>query len=486
MWEIETIVQYPGVNGLSPLSTGLSGALLPELLQLYRRRKFSISTTMQTLDTNLNIRHLTGQNCVICQDPIRGRQIRAPCGHYYDIACVTDLFQSATRDESLFPPRCCRQPIPFMNVRQHLTPDFIVQFAEKEKEFTTLKRVYCAKPSCSRFIGPQSHSIFGSVMTCPAPGCLTRTCRSCKSKVASGDRHSKCKVDEIDQQILALGEDAGWARCPGCAQMIELQMGCYHMTCRCKTEFCYLCTTRWKTCACTQWDERRLVAAAEERVDLQYRRPHGPRVIAQAGPRQPAQGVQPRAVAAPRQEPVIPTQNFRGDVAVRDEPNLWRVPRAVVTPRTHTATLAPPVRRLQPTPGNSQSVEDTELLRGMSILSTPPLRTHPSVPAVRPPNTVLSRGASILSTPPLQTHTTVPAIRPPNPVTNFNTSVRDRLVREAVEDLRVNHDCQHTKWSFRSGGGRCHTCYSQLPLYLFVSQLHLPLSIPMELKHDIY
>jgi hypothetical protein len=274
-------------------------------------------------------------------------------------------------------------------------------------------------------------------MTCPAPGCLTRTCRSCRSKVASGDLHSKCKVDEMDQQILALGKDAGWARCPGCAQMIELQMGCYHMTCRCKTEFCYLCTARWKTCACTQWDEQRLVAAAEERVNLQYRRPHGPRVvIAQADSRQPAQAVQPRPVTAPRQRPVIPTQNSHGDIAVRDELNLRRVPGAAVTPRTHTATLAPPVRRLQPTPGRA------------SIASTSPLRTHP----------------------------TVPTARPPNPVANFDTSIRDRLVREAVEDLRVNHDCQHTKWSYRSGGGQCRTCYSQLPLYLFVSPLHLPLS----------
>ena len=164
---------------------------------------------MQTLEADPNIRHLTGQNCVICQDPIRGGQIRAPCGHYYDIACVTDLFQSATRDESLFPPRCCRQPISFTAIHQHLTPVLIALFTEKEKEFGTLKRVYCAKPSCSRFLGPQSHIIFGSVMTCPAPGCLTRTCCSCRSKVAHGDLHRKCVVDEIDQQILALGKDAG-------------------------------------------------------------------------------------------------------------------------------------------------------------------------------------------------------------------------------------------------------------------------------------
>jgi hypothetical protein len=397
---------------------------------------------MQYLDSDPNIRRLTGQNCVICQDPIHGEQICAPCGHYYDVACVTDLFQSATRDESLFPPRCCRQPISFTAVRQHLTPVLIALFTEKEKEFTTLKRVYCAKQSCSRFLGPQSRSIFGHIVVCPAPGCLTRTCRSCRSKVATGDRHSKCEVDETDQQILALGRDAGWARCPGCAQMIELQVGCYHMTCRCKTEFCYLCTARWKTCTCTQWDERRLLAAAEERVDLQYQRPLGRRVAtAQADTRQPAQPVHLQAVAAPRQRTVIPTQNSRGDAAVRDERNIWRVPQAAATPRTHNTTLGLPVRRPRPTRDDLPSVDDSVRSWRANVAGI-------STPRTRPTATVVG---------------------PPSPVAALSTSVRDRLVREAVEDLRVNHDCQHTKWNYRSGGGRCQTCYSQLPLYLFVS-----------------
>ena len=39
------------------------------------------------------------------------------------------------------------------------------------------------------------------------------------------------------------------------------------MTCRCRTQFCYLCAARWKTCDCVQWDERRLIAAAREGVE---------------------------------------------------------------------------------------------------------------------------------------------------------------------------------------------------------------------------
>lgn len=127
--------------------------------------------------------------------------------------------------------------------------------------------------------------------------------------------------------------------------MVELNKGCYHMTCRCKTEFCYLCRARWKTCRCTQWDEGRLVAAAEQRIDGLL-----------AGVRRPAP-VQAR----------------------------WRLPDPV----------------------------DREV----------------------------------------------------------NLPNRAELVLAAVEDLRVNHDCQHLNWKYRDGGGRCDGCYDTLDRYVFVRLL---------------
>ena len=66
--------------------------------------------------------------------------------------------------------------------------------------------------------------------------------------------------------MLALAESEGWKRCPGCGHLVELSVGCYHMTCRCRYQFCYLCRAQWKTCACEQWDENRLLVAAEDRV----------------------------------------------------------------------------------------------------------------------------------------------------------------------------------------------------------------------------
>ncbi|KAG2066852.1 hypothetical protein BDR04DRAFT_1159764, partial [Suillus decipiens] len=49
-------------------------------------------------------------------------------------------------------------------------------------------------------------------------------------------------------------------------------------------------------------------------------------------------------------------------------------------------------------------------------------------------------------------------------------AVRQRMIMEAMEHLRVDHDCDHTSWKFRSGGGRCESCAVRLPLYLFVSR----------------
>ncbi|KAF8553213.1 hypothetical protein OG21DRAFT_1464479 [Imleria badia] len=270
----------------------------------------------------------TGHDCVICQDPIFGAEIRAPCGHYYGIDCVTDLFQSATRDETLFPPRCCRQNIPLTQVQLHLSQALVMTFQQKQVEFTTLKRVYCSAPTCSHFLGPLSEGAFASkVYTCPALGCERRTCGKCREQ-HSGDWMHACRPDADAAQVLELGRTAGWARCPGCSQMIELNIGCFHMTCRCRTEFCYVCRAQWKTCPCPQWDEGRLLEAAEARVDAQLGR--------------------------------------------------------------RRATGADPMRQ--------------------------------------------------------------------------------RLVQEMMERLREDHECDHTKWRYRHGGGICQTCGQHLPVYLLRCQ----------------
>ncbi|KUF98163.1 hypothetical protein AM588_10010487 [Phytophthora nicotianae] len=39
-------------------------------------------------------------------------------------------------------------------------------------------------------------------------------------------------------------------QCPGCGVGVQKVMGCNHMTCLNGHQFCFLCTSKWKTCAC--------------------------------------------------------------------------------------------------------------------------------------------------------------------------------------------------------------------------------------------
>lgn len=77
---------------------------------------------------------------------------RSPCEHYYCQACLSELFELATTDKSLFPPRCCRQAIPLTSVRKYLSHALVQTLKQKSIEFRTPNRVYCSQPTCSTFI----------------------------------------------------------------------------------------------------------------------------------------------------------------------------------------------------------------------------------------------------------------------------------------------------------------------------------------------
>ncbi|KAH9937494.1 uncharacterized protein B0H18DRAFT_199684 [Fomitopsis serialis] len=194
--------------------------------------------------------------CSFCREPIDGVEIHAPCGHFWDLKCLVDLYRAATTDETLFPPRCCQQPFVFEEVEQYLGVDLLATFKQISVEFTTVDRIYCHQPTCSAFVGPATES--PSYQICPK--CLAETCGHCKERAHPGN---PC-VDDIS--ILTLAEQEGWARCPGCKHLVELAQGCYHITCRCGKQFCYVCTETWKTCPCPQWDEGRLLTTARNYV----------------------------------------------------------------------------------------------------------------------------------------------------------------------------------------------------------------------------
>jgi len=263
---------------------------------------------------------------VICLDPIFGAEFRAPCGHFYDINCITNLFQAATRQESLYPPRCCCQIIPLPHVQKHLTQPLLAEFKLKAREFGTMKRVYCAAPACSRFLGPLSEVSF-KTYACPSPICTTVTCGRCRTKYEKSGH--KCTSDAETESVLTLSRASGWSRCPGCTQMIELEAGCNHIICPCKTEFCYVCCARWKTCTCSVWDLNRWLTAVVGRAyaRLQY-------AIRGLLPNNPFRPLEPRV-----DQPALVFRNAMNQLLVVDLPQPPR-PAPFVNIRLITALFA--------------------------------------------------------------------------------------------------------------------------------------------------
>ena len=204
-------------------------------------------------------------NCIICHESCRYFEtLKTPCEHYYCKDCLVALVEAFTRDESLFPLRCCQDPIPVAEVLPNLSLTLQTIFQRKNAEFSVLtrNRLYCSNLNCSTFLGSSEGRLFLSAIGCPR--CFVNTCPQCKESAHPGEG---CGVSTSNEALQALAKSQGWQTCPGCNAVVELNLGCYHMTCRCRAQFCYLCAARWKTCLCPQWDEDRLMVAAQEGVE---------------------------------------------------------------------------------------------------------------------------------------------------------------------------------------------------------------------------
>ncbi|KAL9070528.1 MAG: hypothetical protein Q9161_004825 [Pseudevernia consocians] len=146
---------------------------------------------------------------------------QTPCGHFYCQECIQTLFELSTSDETLFPPRCCRERIPLQSVRIYLSSAVAQTFEEKSSEFEASDRTYCSQPACSSFIA--ADNIDGEEAMCK--NCGTQTCTICKNNAHGGD----CPQDIATQQVLQAAREHGWQRCYNCRRLVELEVGCNHI-----------------------------------------------------------------------------------------------------------------------------------------------------------------------------------------------------------------------------------------------------------------
>ncbi|KAL7938805.1 hypothetical protein V8C35DRAFT_289242 [Trichoderma chlorosporum] len=193
------------------------------------------------------------RRCIVCNDEFPfAETLRCACSHDYCRECLSNYVKKAIDDESIFPPRCCGQPIPLTGVNQiFISSDILGKYRAKELEYNAEKRVYCHIPACSTFIPKQFFK--DEVATCVK--CSKKTCVICKGASHEGD----CPKDTATADLLRVAGDRGWKRCYRCRRVVELAYGCNHIYCHCKAEFCYICGKRWKTCGCELWSEDMLV-----------------------------------------------------------------------------------------------------------------------------------------------------------------------------------------------------------------------------------
>ncbi|KAL4864105.1 hypothetical protein BDV12DRAFT_189211 [Aspergillus spectabilis] len=203
----------------------------------------------------------TKVKCCVCYDssPVCRMIQLKNCSYIYCADCLKSLFLWATKDQSLFPPKCCREAIPLLLVEADMSEHELVEFESAAIEFTTTDRTYCSNIGCGKFIPPSR--ITADQAECDI--CNSSTCKMCKETY----HHDDCASDPALQATLSLASREGWQRCFSCRALVQLGTGCYHITCKCRAQFCYLCGLEWKTCSCERWNKQRLVERAQEVVD---------------------------------------------------------------------------------------------------------------------------------------------------------------------------------------------------------------------------
>lgn len=162
--------------------------------------------------------------CSVCYEDFKAASLfTLDCGDRYCLGCLKGLFLRATADEMLFPPRCCREPIPLEVIRAKLSTNELSAFQDAEIEFSSTNRTYCSYPGCNRFIPPDW--IEADRAECRR--CSAETCVLCKNAYHS---NSDCPEDPNLQATLSLADEQKWQRCYACRSMVEMSLGCNHMT----------------------------------------------------------------------------------------------------------------------------------------------------------------------------------------------------------------------------------------------------------------
>ncbi|KAI1470173.1 uncharacterized protein F4812DRAFT_457565 [Daldinia caldariorum] len=232
----------------------------------YTSKRGFVSGVLKKTVTNSSSSHTSSIHdaeveCVSCLDDFNPKDmVKAPC-HSYCKRCFIRLIRTTCANEQQWPPKCCLNPIPSAVIILNVGNDLKKLYHERVAEWNLpiSERVYCSSAGCSLWLRPDQINRDCDIARCSAGHW---TCIICRGPQHDG---TNCPEDRDMRMTDELAIEEGWKRCYGCQAYVEHREACQHMTCRCGAEFCYVCSARWRTCACTMEQLAAVKESAEAR-----------------------------------------------------------------------------------------------------------------------------------------------------------------------------------------------------------------------------
>ncbi|CAL2264760.1 unnamed protein product [Prunus armeniaca] len=219
------------------------------------------------------------ETCLICFEdtPIARMFSIGTCLHKYCLACMKHHVEVNLQSGILAqcPHKDCKCEVNIITCKNFLSPELADVMIEriKESSIPVTEKVYCAFPTCSALMSKKevlehTKTSFVSEGGRKCMKCQRYFCVNCKVPwhydMSCYDYQRSETYSLAEEQLLkSLAMKKLWRQCSKCKHMVELDSGCYHITCRCGHQFCYTCGAEWKnkraTCSCPLWDEHHII-----------------------------------------------------------------------------------------------------------------------------------------------------------------------------------------------------------------------------------
>ncbi|KDP44111.1 hypothetical protein JCGZ_05578 [Jatropha curcas] len=228
------------------------------------------------------------ETCVICfEDRDVGQMFQVSgCLHRYCFSCMKQHVEVKLLNGTgaKCPHEGCKSELSIGSCGKFLDPKLVEVMSQRKKEASidVADKVYCPYLNCSALMSKREVLEYTNDFFVGAEQSGARKCMKCHhffciNCKASWHHNQTCydykrynpKVHAEDAMLDSLAKENRWRQCVKCSHMVELASGCYHITCRCGYEFCYICGAPWKnkkpTCTCQIWDERNIIHNTQRR-----------------------------------------------------------------------------------------------------------------------------------------------------------------------------------------------------------------------------